>query len=270
MKVSLSKWLHSHLHHHGRRTAYVVVGTLTAGLAVAYFFVEGGKDLLGNFLAEAVGVLFTIAIIDTLLRQAEVRRNRPVRVAAYRRALAVLNEIVQLWTQMVLHASAKMPPANSSLFGALTTREVAQHLRLDAQAPVLPAMTWRAYLAYQAGQIQGSIGQCLQLYSMHLFPRTIAALEAVNQIPLIVFAKAGETVAKVHAGMGVTTWKVFSYDLNSPGSSDIQAITSLHAALTSEYEGLGIDADIAAVPSLEFSADLVATPTPNLGKSRQP
>lgn len=255
-----------------RGMAYLLVIAVTIGLALAYFIVgeTGPRDLLGNFLAEALGVFFTIAIVDTLLRQAEFQRNRPVRVAAYQRSLRVLNSILQLWTHMVIHASTKMPAPNSSIFEAEITREVAQHLRLDGRAPILPAMTWRAYLVYEAKQIKASIKECQQLVSAFLSPALVVALEDVSTMPFIAFSEMGEVVAGIHTGMGLMKMQVMSYDLASPEAPDVRYITNLHRALSDEYRVLAGEPGVAAVPALTFDPQLVATPSANLGKSRYP
>ncbi len=166
--------------------ALASVGLLT-GLAWLKWPSEGG-----NFFAEALGIIMTVAVVDRLIKWEEDARLAPARLAALRDALALTREATELVLALarssvpatelprVQQAKAKHGHLETWLAGHLAT------IRANSPAPYgapppwgTGFQTWGVMLPTLAENVKELIGRYLERHTTHGDPKLS---EAINDL----------------------------------------------------------------------------------------
>jgi hypothetical protein len=123
-----------------RPLLYVLSAIFVLGTAIWTYLVPDSQ-LAPNFVAEAVGLLVTVAIVDVIVRSQQRREARPGRFAAYLATQIIYNRTRGLWTAMLTDCLSQAPAGDEILLSDHYGQEIALHLNLDAISPsVIPSV----------------------------------------------------------------------------------------------------------------------------------
>jgi hypothetical protein len=88
------------------------------GLFLLVIATRLGATWASDYVPEAAGICFTVAVIDFMLVQRENRRAYPARYAAYLEANFICNRASHLWFEMVRASSISAPKHGDDLLGS--------------------------------------------------------------------------------------------------------------------------------------------------------
>ena len=161
----------------------ILLGLYAAG---AFTFVDRyefriNPDFELNLAAEALGILFTVAVLDWLRRRHSKQETKPSRYVAVRSAYVDFSRAVDLWTRML--RAGYIPARDNGLLqdpavSLFDPRLVLIVSRLQLEAPIYPdsGQTWRNYLIWQSEETVKGMVESLQASGAHMSPELLYAL----------------------------------------------------------------------------------------------
>lgn len=196
-----------------------------AGLALLIFVAGLGAAWASDYIPEAVGICFTVAVIDFMLEQREKRRAYPARYAAYLEANFICNRAAHLWFEMVRAASAAAPPVGDNLLGSTYVETVSN---LDLNAPISDdkSQVWAHRVSESAGDISTRIEKLIQRYQATLDGNLLTSLRRLENSVLISIApgfpmmfNAGKQVGARYTAFQPAVTETFVMALSRLGKS---------------------------------------------------
>ncbi len=186
-------------------TGIVLVAIAT--FAAAQYWTDQ-SDLWLNLFAEALGVAFTVLIVEKLIRIDDLRRTKPARYAAFMDALLIFNRFCSLWYDIV--RTTFDPERHGKILAnkdikLLDNRfgEIIAILRLESDAPVSPKRTWKVHLKQQVEDLEQLIDRCLQRYAAFMEPELIKALQDFERSSFFAYGKLAQTFGLVDEELGL-------------------------------------------------------------------
>jgi|GEM_PF-1255120 len=237
----------------------------------------GDADLWQNLFAEAIGVAFTVVVVENLIKIANQRRSKPARYAAFKDILLVHGRLTSLWYQMV--RAALDPARHGHLLDDASLRlldprfgEVVMRLNLDADSPALPRRDWRSYLKHQIEDIERAIDRCLQRYSAFMEPELIQSLQDLERTSFFDYGKIQASLPQIGEELGMRRTPYFGWGREETAQELLMPLDRLAALLAqhrSEFHGMpgipdSIDLDHRGrIEALrKAAAERAATPRP--------
>lgn len=228
----------------------------------------GDADLWQNLFAEAIGVAFTVVVVENLIKIANQRRSKPARYAAFKETMLVYTRLTSLWFQMV--RSSLDPARHADLLTEPGIRlfdtrfgEVVMRLNLDQEAPVLPKCDWRVFLKHQIEEIERGIDRCLQRYSAFMEPELIQSLQDLERTSFFAYGKMQTALPRIGKELGVRRTPYFGWGKGSSAEellAPLDRLAQLLAQHRAEFHGMpgipdAIDLDhLARLDALRKSA----------------
>lgn len=151
------------------------------GLAISFFCLwqRGGpewKDFGLNAFTETIGIGITVFLVDQLLKKQELRRRRPLEIAAFHDVEKFASGLATFWTN-VYNWSGKdemeppQQPLSTEVFLTLPYfQQIRRRLNLNAEACVFPKRNWWTYLPQVENQYRQLGEKILERHSAALDP----------------------------------------------------------------------------------------------------
>lgn len=199
-----------------RIAIYIVIVLVAIATFAAAQYWTAQSDLWLNLFAEAIGVAFTVLIVEKLIRFDELRRTKPARYAAFMDALLIFNRFCSLWFDIV--RTTLDPERHGNILENKDIKlldprfgEVIALLNLESEAPVIPRRTWRVYLKQQIEDLDRLIDKCLQRYAVFMEPELIKALQELERSSFFAYGKLTQARAIIDEEMGVRRRPYFGW-----------------------------------------------------------
>lgn len=165
---------------------------------------NGYQDLGLNGLSEVVGILFTLYIIEKLIKRKDDRKLLPYKIAVYSDIVSMVYEIIYLWGTIY---SSSVPNAKSIKIRELFTEEVfklmGEHLDLDSPLMSLPTQTWRQHIPLVQGKIRRSSERIIQVHSTHIDPHAMTIINRLLDGYIKHTTSLIDVLPKVDAELGI-------------------------------------------------------------------
>lgn len=152
--------------------------TLYLYLAKPAWFDDG---LAGNLLSEAIGILFAVILLQSLIDTRDQRRTRAARFGAYSESTWIYNNIRQRWATLVQATITEPPMLGDDLFSDKYLDEVSAHL--DERQSLFPGATgpWHQEQLKWRKDIVKRIDQVIQRYQAHLDSELLSVLLQIER-----------------------------------------------------------------------------------------
>lgn len=195
----------------------LTLGLLVALLLWGYLLFQDHQSLTTNLFTEALGIGFTIFLIDGILNYRERKRSLPARFAATQQVRAICHQADLLWVNILrdsfdpeadrdLLSDSKISQFDGRLSG------VAKKLNLDSRAPVYPSRTWETYLPQATKDIREHCSKALARYSIYLEPSIIKSIHELENSVFFQLTDLLSTISEVNEEKGGTLGIFFSHD----------------------------------------------------------
>lgn len=242
---------------------YLIVGLIV--VSTGAFSTLWQSDIGPNLFSEALGVAFTIFIIEALLRYEEKRRSRPARYAAFREALLIFGRFILLWHNMLRSSYApqihkKILEQNKSGIFDVELGNIISTLDLTKDAPVIPKRNWRQHLYEQVVDLENRIDRCLARYANFMEPEMITVLQNLERTSFIGYSKAIISLPTIDAELNVNRGNAFGW--GAKGTSEdlmtsLKNMGNLLVKLRPEFSKLEKIPDVIDVEHKDFLDDLI-------------
>lgn len=174
------------------RTSYLLL-TLVAVVCFAVYVLfpsapEGWRGFSLNLLTEVLGIIFTIVLIDRVLRRREEReRMRYCRIALQQLRFPLMEHLEVLFNMYKASVQRKPERRISSLEDLFEDDyfEQVSHLDLSKPAPVAPQMQWGDYLLHETQRFKDALERVVGRYAVPLGPDTVDIAEQLIASRLI-------------------------------------------------------------------------------------
>lgn len=101
-----------------------------------------------NAFTEASGIIFTILIIDSLMRKREEIKILPRKAAEYDDVCSLISKITMFWVDAYRNSIPGSSPSTiENLFSEKTFNDIFENLNLDADANTIPPTKWRVNIS---------------------------------------------------------------------------------------------------------------------------
>ncbi|WP_133239418.1 hypothetical protein [Microvirga sp. KLBC 81] len=168
------------------------VSIVSLGILTATFFLKkylegdiGWKLLPGEFLPEALGIVFTVLLIDRLIATRDRQSTQLIRLAAYNEANRMLSFFIETWEDILKHSLNRPIRPDEDIFSDESIRSIEFNFNPDDNRAVFPPYTWRKHLSSFPEQISIRVDKLIQRYGVHLdqdFLTSIINLENIEAI----------------------------------------------------------------------------------------
>jgi len=191
-----------------RIAIYLVIVLVAIATFAAAQYSTAQSDLWLNLFAEALGVAFTVLIVEKLIGFDDLRRTKPARYAAFMDTLLIFNRFCSLWYDIV--RTTFDPERHGNILANKDIKlldhrfgEIVAILKLESDAPVSPKRTWKVHLKQQVEDLERLIDRCLQRYAAFMEPEMIKALQELERSSFFAYGKLMQTIALAHEELGV-------------------------------------------------------------------
>jgi hypothetical protein len=130
-------------------TRYLTIPLLLIALLCFYLWKYSSRfaDFGLNAFTETLGIIFTILVVDQLIRNQEFKKSLPLRAAAYEDVRMLVTRIVYFWQEAYQQSVPRATPKTvADLFKAESFDDIGRYLDLDSKPNVTPARTWWQHL----------------------------------------------------------------------------------------------------------------------------
>jgi hypothetical protein len=142
---------------------------------------SGLSDFGLNAFTETLGIIFTVLIVEQLIRGQEFKKSLPLRAAAYEDVRLLVTRVVYFW-----HGAYEqsVPEATPKTVAELLTKSAFElinlNLDLDSKPNVTPATTWWQYLPHQQKDFITRGERILERHAVGLDPYAYALIHAMT------------------------------------------------------------------------------------------
>lgn len=148
-----------------------------------WFFGNGRWSDFGlNGFTEALGIAFTVLLIDRLLSRREAVRTLPQRLAAFEDARLLAQRRISFWRgAYALSVPDPMPASVQELFSSKSIARISELLDMDSNANVTPRCTWWHYVTQDLQSFHREAERLLERYNSILEPKAFLAVHKMLQ-----------------------------------------------------------------------------------------
>lgn len=192
-----------------------------------------GANWANDYVPEAAGIFFTVAVIDFMLERRDKRRAYPARYAAYLEANSICNSAAHLWFEMVRAASVVAPKIGDDLLSSTYVELVSE---LDINAPVGEdeLAVWALRVSERCSQISTRVERLIQRYQVTLEGELLTSLRILESSGLV--AAAPGFPMMFHTGKKINVrYRVFQPALTNLFVVALEKLGSCLAKLSVEF-----------------------------------
>ena len=185
--ISLSKKIGKAINYNAVLVITMILALVTFGL---WFFPSEEKDfgdLWLNLSAGFMSSIFTIVVIDKILKKQKEKEDKPIQLALYRDVQLLTSRVILLWEEMYTECNIDRKEISvDELFSEETIDYIFEHLNLSGYPAVIPKQDWFTYLDRE---VKGYIelgNKILDRYMFFAEPELLQALHyLINDSSLI-------------------------------------------------------------------------------------
>lgn len=149
-------------------------------LALWLFAEDGFKDFGLNAFTETLGILFTVLIVDSLIKRRDELHMLPQKATAYEDVRLLASRMVQFWAETYRSCVPEASPATASdLLTDDSFDKMAASLNLDAHPNVKPKCTWWEWLPHNLLEHKSMASTILERHNSILEPSIYAHVHKI-------------------------------------------------------------------------------------------
>ena len=197
-------------------------------------------DFTLNLVAEFIGILLTVGVLDRLIAFRKSRDELPARVAALYDFKQVYDDCVLIWYRMLREVLRQQPQYRYLVEGDFDLMDHAfgpliGQLNLEETDGVFKKGTWRQQIDEESNALLRLIDRTLQRHINHLKPDMIKALQALERTDFFDYTKQLEKGKKIAKETGIELPPTLIWGDTVPPDAFLTAVADMWQLIESEF-----------------------------------